>query len=232
MKNILLVIVVLVALGCGAYLGLIKPALAPSKDVELVERALLTPDVVVVAHANIRQAVFLERWFIGSPIFPPENAAHATEEEKRSPLGGLRAAGVDLRRDVYDVLYGLYPTDGEQLRQAIAVLGRFDQAAIGQYLGRQPGAVRRDAPGRVSYEIERSDPDTCGAATKWVGTADPRWILIAHAASEASILARLTDAPAEAGELAWWHPLAYDDVLAVGLRDPDTLGSATPQPFL
>src|SRR5438128_936894 len=125
MKKTLLV-VVLLALGAGAYLGVIQPALAPSKDVALAERALLTPDVVVLAHANVRQAVFLERWFIGSPIFPPENAAPATQEDKRSLLDGGRAAGVDLRRDVDDVLCGLYPTDGPALRQAIVVLGGFD----------------------------------------------------------------------------------------------------------
>src|SRR5499426_1291852 len=73
MRKASLAAAVLLALGVGAYVGVVRPALAPSKDVELGERALLTPDVVVVAHANIRQAVFLERWFIGSPILPPEN---------------------------------------------------------------------------------------------------------------------------------------------------------------
>src|SRR5262249_62388076 len=143
-----------------------------------------------------------------------------------------RAGGVALRRDVDDALYGLYRTDGEALRQAIVVLGRFEPAAIGRYLGRQPSAVRRDVPGRVSYEIVRSDPDTCGATTRWLVTADPRWILIADPESEASLLPRLSGEPAEtAAELGWWHPLAYDDVLAVGLRDPEALGSALTQPF-
>ncbi len=232
MKKTLLAGVALLALGVGAYLGVIRPALAPAKDVELVERALLTPDVVAVAHANVRQAVFLERWFIGSPIFPPENAAPPMQAEKRSLLDEARAAGVDLRRDVDEVLYGLYPADGQAPRQAIVVLGRFDPAAIGQYLGREPSATRRDVPGRVSYELERSDPDTCSAATKWLVTVNPRWILITDPASETSLLSRLTGEPAETSELAWWHPLAYDDVLAVGLRDPDALASALTQPFL
>ncbi len=233
MKKLLFAVIVLLALGAGVYLGVIQPALAPAKDIELVERALLTPDVVVLAQVNVRAALFLERWYIGAPLFGSENAVPATHEEQRSLLDDVRTAGIDPRRDVDHVLYALYPTDGAALRQAIVLVGRFDPAAIGDRLGRRPDTVRRETSGRVSHEVERSDPDKCGSATKWIVTADPRWILLADPASHASLLSRLSGAPATNPDaLAWWRPLAHDDVLAVGLRDPDALGSALTEPFL
>src|SRR2546427_2632009 len=234
MKRLLLAAVAaLLALGVGLYVVIIRPALAPSDDAALAERALVTPDVVVLAHVNVRQAVFFERWFIGSPILGSEEQELPEREEDRSLLDELRAAGVDPRRDLDDVLYGLYPTDGPELRQGIVLVGRFDPAAIGAHLTGRLKAVRRDTSGRTSYAVERSDPDTCGAATTWIVTADARWILIADPGFHATLLARLTGQPEDAAaELAWWRPLAQDDVLAVALRDPDALSSALTAPFL
>jgi len=233
MKRTFLAALILLVLAAGVYLGVVRPALAPSKDLELGEQALLTPDVVVLAHANVREALFLERWYIGSPIFAREDTPPPAGDDRRSLVDEVRAAGVDPRRDIDEVLYALYPTDGEALRQAIVLLGRFDPAAIGDRLGRRSSAVHRDVEGRASYEIERSDPDTCGSATRWVVTAGPRWILLADPASHPSVVARLTGEPlTDPGALAWWRPLARDDVLAIGVRDPGALGSALTQPFL
>ena len=234
MKRVLLAAVfVSLALLVGLYVVVIRPALAPSDDAALAERALVTPDVAVLAHVNVHQAVFLERWFIGSSIFGAEGQEAAERAEKPSLLDDLRAAGIDPRRDLDDVLYGLYPADGGVRRQGIVLLGRFDPGAIGKYLMGRLNAVPRDTSGRTSYEVERSDPNTCGAATRWIVTADARWILIADPASHAALLVRLTGEPADAAaQLAWWRPLAHEDVLAVAVPDPATLGSALTEPLL
>ena len=61
MKRVLLAAVfVSLALFVGLYVVVIRPALAPSDDAALAERALVTPDVAVLAHVNVHQAVFLE----------------------------------------------------------------------------------------------------------------------------------------------------------------------------
>ena len=58
MKRLLLAAVAaLLALGVGLYVVIIRPALAPSDDAALAERALVTPDVVVLAHVNVPRAV-------------------------------------------------------------------------------------------------------------------------------------------------------------------------------
>jgi len=105
MKRVLLAAVfVSLALFVGLYVVVIRPALAPSDDAALAERALVTPDVAVLAHVNVHQAVFLERWFIGSSIFGAEDQEAAERAEKPSLLDDLRAAGIDPRRDLDDVL--------------------------------------------------------------------------------------------------------------------------------
>jgi hypothetical protein len=201
--------------------------------VALGERALVSPDAVVLGHVNVRQAVFLERWFIGSPILASADQKVPAHVEDRSVLDHLHAAGVDLRRDLDDVFYALYPADAGVRRQAILLLGRFDPRAIGKYLVEGVKAVARDTAGRTSYEVERSDPDTCGAATTWIVAADTRWILITDPGSHPSVLARLVgDSGDAAALLGWWRPLAQDDVLAVGIPDPAALDSVVTDPFL
>src|SRR5207249_2319125 len=138
---LLAAVFVSLALLVGLYVVVIRPALAPSDDAALAERAFVTPDVAVLAHVNVHQAVFLERWFIGSPIF-----------------------------------------------------GAADQEA----------AARAEKPSL---------------------SADP--------ASHAALLVRLIGEPADAAaQLAWWRPLAHEDVLAVAVPDPATLGSALTEPLL
>src|SRR5207302_224757 len=59
------------------------------------------------------------------------------------------------------------------------------------------------------------------------------WILIADPPSHAALLVRLIGEPPDAAaQLAWWRPLAHEDVLAVAVPDPATLGSALTEPFL
>src|SRR6185437_16520376 len=67
-KTILVAILAaVVAAGGGVYLGVLRPLFAVSDTVPLTEQALATPDAVLLAGINVKQAAFLERWLIGAP---------------------------------------------------------------------------------------------------------------------------------------------------------------------
>src|SRR5438876_454634 len=207
--------------------------MAPSEEAPIAERALVKPNVVLLAEVNVKQAVFLEKWFLGSPVFDSADGRPLPAAQERTLLGHLRAANVDPRRDIDQLFYALYPADDAGLRQAIVLLGRFDPAAVGDYLARELHGIRRAVAGRDVYEITTRDLTTCAPSSTWMVTVDPKWILVADAGSHAALLPRLTGVPDDAGPaLGWWRPLARADVLGLAVWDPSQLGSATTQPIL
>jgi len=231
-KTLLVVIAGLLALGVGLYVVVVRPVVAPSDEAPIVEGALVKPDVVLLADVNVKQAVFLEKWFLGSPVFAAADGSALPSAQERTLLGHLRAANVDPRRDIDQLFYALYPADDAGLRQAIVLLGRFHPAAVGDYLARELHGIRRVVSGRDAYEITTRDPTTCEPSSTWMVTVDAKWILVADDGSHAALL-RLTGVPDDAGTaVGWWRPLARADVLGLAVWDPSQLRSAVTQPFL
>jgi hypothetical protein len=220
----------IVAAGGSLYLGVLRPLLAVSDTVPLAEQALATPDAVLLAGINVKQAAFLERWFIGAPT---TNAATAPRGGELSLLGHLQAAHVNPRRDVDYVLVAAYPGPAETVGRAIALTGRFDPVAVNAYLANTLHGKRLATAKPESYEVTLTDPASCRQTGSWVVTVDANWILIADAASHAALLTRLMS-PTERndGELDWWRPLARADLLSIGVRNPARLESATATPML
>ena len=233
MKKALLAIVgLLVAAGGGLYVFIARPLLAPAQDTPIAETALATPDVVLLAGMNVKQAVFLERWFLGTPVVQAAHVRSAPSAPERTLLDHLRAANVDARRDIDYVLYALYPADGTWLRHAIVLIGRFDPRPLNQYLAHDLGGIPHTEAGHVSYDVARTDPTNCRADTTWTVTVDPSWILLADSESHAALLTRLTGMPRDtAGELAWWRPLARTDVLSLGAWNLKRLESGAAHPL-
>src|SRR5207249_3599002 len=180
-KTLLVVIAGLLAVGAGLYVVVVRPVMAPSEEAPLAGRALVKPDVVLLAEVNVKQAVFLEKWFLGSPVFDSADGRPLPAAQERTLLGHLRAANVDPRRDIDQLFYALYPADDAGLRQAIVLLGRFDPAAVGDYLARELHGIRRAVSGRDVYEITTRDLTTCAPSSTWMVTVDPKWILVADA---------------------------------------------------
>src|SRR5919201_3700582 len=131
MRRILLALgIFLVAGAAGLYVFVVRPLVAPAQGTPPVEEALVTPDVVLLTGVNVKQAAFLERWFLGVPVTPVAQATSARAPLDRTLLDHLRAVGVDPRRDLDYGLYALYRTDGAELRQAAVLVGRFNSAGI------------------------------------------------------------------------------------------------------
>jgi hypothetical protein len=233
-KIVAAVVCLLIVLGAGLYVFVVRPLVSPAAQTPRAEDALAKPDVILLAGANVKQAAFLERWLLGAPVSRAADEAPARPAPDRTLFEHLRAAKIDARRDVDYALYALYPADGANLRHAVVLVGRFDPRAVNAYLAQELRGAPRAAAGRDSYEIARLDAATCRPDTPWVVTADPTWILVADPASHPILLQRLTT-PAGSGterQLTWWRPLAHGDVLSLGVWGLKDVEKATAHPFL
>ena len=221
-----------VALGAGLYLTVWRPLFALPETLPRAEQALATPGLLLLAGVNAKQAVFLERWFMDTPAVSPPGAPLPAVGE-RDFLDHLRGAHVDPRRDLDYVLYGLYPSKDAELRQAVALIGRFDAAGIGAYLTGELHAKPIATAGPTSYETTLTDANSCKPASTWMVTVEPGWILLADPVSHPALVSRLAGAPpSDDGEMRWWHELALSDVAAIAIRRPDRLEGGASIPFI
>jgi hypothetical protein len=234
MKKVLLVVLTLMLAGAvSVYVVVVRPLVAPAAQTFAAEAALATPDLVLLAAVNVKQAVFLERWFLGAPVIRAGDSRAARPVDERTLLEHLAAARVDVRRHVEHVVYGLYPATDRGVRHAVVIVGQFDPAAVERYLAGELRGVASSLAGRTAYEVRRIDPDRCDNVTTWMITADPRWILISDPAAHAALVPRLTQIPpTDEAELAWWRPLAHSDVLSVGIWRPRDAEQAVSTPLL
>jgi HAMP domain-containing protein len=233
MKKVLAALVAaLVVLGAALYLFVARPLLRPSEVTAVAERAVATDDLLLLAGINVKQAVFLERWFLGSPRVTPVAGSPPPAVVDRTLLDHLRTAGVGTRHDVAYALYALYPADGSAPRHAVILVGRFNPAAINAYLIRELAATPRPGPGPAAFTVTRIDPATCQPGASWVVTVAREWIVLADPISHPTLLSRLASAPDGSSErLGWWRGLAREDVASVGVPGLEQLESGATQPF-
>jgi len=233
MRRVLLAIALLVVAGAvGGYVLVVRPLLAPAQLTPTVEAALATPDVVLMAGVNVKQAAFLERWLLGVPVTPAAHQTAARPVMDRTLLDHLRAARVDARRDLDYALYALYRTDDANFHQSLVLVGRFDTVAIDAYVDGELHGTPRTAGGRLSHELTTISTADCKPGRTWMVTADRGWVLIADPASHAVVLPRLTgQVPGESDQLAWWRPLAHGDLASIGVWNARNADGAVPDPL-
>src|SRR5438046_2731423 len=191
-KALICVLATILVVAVGFYVVVVRPLVSPAAQTFAAEAALATPDLILLAAVNVRQAVFLERWYLGAPAVATGTSRAVRPPAERTILEHLAAARVDMRRDVEHVLYGLYPATEQGVRHALVLVGQFDAPSIEQYVARDLRGTARPDGGRTSYEVRRVDPDRCESVTTWMITVDPLWILISDAAAHATLLPRLT----------------------------------------
>src|SRR2546430_17738974 len=108
-KALICVLATILVVAVGFYVVVVRPLVSPAAQTFAAEAALATPELILLAAVNVRQAVFLERWYLGAPAVATGGARAARPAAERTLLEHLAAARVGLTRDVEDVLYGLLP---------------------------------------------------------------------------------------------------------------------------
>src|SRR5437879_13451201 len=108
-KALICVLAAILVVAVGFYVVVVRPLVSPAAQTFAAEAALATPELILLAAVNVRQAVFLERWYLGAPAVATGGARAARPAAERTILEHLAAARVDMRREVEHVRYGLYP---------------------------------------------------------------------------------------------------------------------------
>src|SRR2546428_4439870 len=135
-KALICVLATILVVAVGFYVVVVRPLVSPAAQTFAAEAALATPDLILLAAVNVRQVVFLERWYLGAPAVATGSARAVRPAAERTLLEHLAAARVDMRRDVEHVLYGLYPATERGVRQAVVIVGQFDVPSLQQEVTR------------------------------------------------------------------------------------------------
>src|SRR2546427_7515966 len=132
-KALIGVLAAILLVAVSFYAVVVRPLISPAAQTLAAEAALATPDLILLAAVNVRQAVFLERWYLGAPAVATSSARAARPAAERTVLEHLAAARVDKRRDVEHVLYGLYPATERGGGHARALARQFDAPRLARY---------------------------------------------------------------------------------------------------
>src|SRR5205823_3238782 len=127
----------------GFYAVVVRPLISPAAQTFAAEAALATPELILLAAVNVRQAVFLERWYLGAPAVATGGARAARPVAERTMLEHLAAARVGMRRVVERGLYRLFPAADEAELAWWQPLAHSDVLSVGMW---RP----RDAPTTVT----------------------------------------------------------------------------------
>lgn len=186
------------------------------------ERALAMPEMVALASVDIASLVALA---------PAPTAASDTEAVDLTPF---RPFGVDLARDVEHMVGSLFAHADGSWGIAFILYGRFDPAALEAAIREREGAVATDSVlsrERVLF-VHQRDPVTCDESAQWAIAPRADRVVVADAASIATVLQRLDDAPARVRDLGEFHSFRAGRLGAAALFTPAVLPASLEHPLL
>src|SRR5256885_6089545 len=99
-KALICVLATILVVAIGFYAVVVRPLISPAAQTFAAEAALATPELILLAAVNVRQAVFLERWYLGAPTVATGGPRAARPAAQRTILEHLAAARVGMRRDL------------------------------------------------------------------------------------------------------------------------------------
>src|SRR5207247_7542064 len=107
-KALICVLATILVVAVGFYVVVVRPLVSPAAQTFAAEAALATPDPILLAAVNVRQAVFLERWYLGAPAVATGTSRAVRAPAERTMLEHLAVARVVMWSDGEQVVYGCY----------------------------------------------------------------------------------------------------------------------------
>src|SRR5438445_12636036 len=105
-KALICVLAAILVVAVGFYVVVVRPLVAPAAQTFAAEAALAAPDLILLAAVNVRQAVFLERWYLGAPAVATGTSRAGRPPAERTILEHLAGARGGTRRPLADQLFG------------------------------------------------------------------------------------------------------------------------------
>lgn len=178
--------------------------------------AMTSDDLVALANVDVQRTTALEERLFGAPD------TNALLGNAQGLLSSLARFGLDIRRDVSDVLLGLYRSQADP-NVALVVLGEFDVDAIRAWMDDRFDIERVDDATQTVY-FSWLHPDTCEPSPLHALRLEPSRLLMAPAERLPALTRRMDSNAAAAHPLGDWRARADMSLATAGVFGPQRLG--------
>jgi len=203
----------------------IKPA---PPEVTASENALVSPELIALASADVAHMVDLDSKFRGKQedLLPPD------AEEDPSVLADLIRAGVNPRKSISHALAGLYLTEKGDMANAIVLHGQFAAERIASFIEARYVTEQLLLSGVKVLKFYKEDKNYCEPPGHWVIALEPTRIVLMDPAIAETLMARMQTGAAAAQDLGWWHHFRSSHLAGGVLFIPHDRGTSIANPLL
>ncbi|GGX58227.1 hypothetical protein [Saccharospirillum salsuginis] len=182
--------------------------------------ALASEDLVALASVDVKRATALEERLFGAPD------SDALLSDAQGLWSTLARFGLDARRDVSDVLLGLYTSQAEP-NVALVILGDFDTQSVRAWLNERFEVERVDESTRTVY-FSWLNQHTCEPSPLQAMRLEPSRLVMTSAERLPDLTRRLDTNATAASALGDWRARADTSLATVAVFGPKRMGNTLP----
>jgi len=182
--------------------------------------ALASEDLVALASVDVNRATALEERLFGTP----DSGALISDTE--SLWSTLARFGLDARRDVSDVLLGLYTSQAEP-NVALVILGDFDTSSIRDWLNERFEVERVNEATQTVY-FSWLNQHTCEPSPLQAMRLEPSRLVVTSAGRLPELTQRLDTNATATRALGDWRARADESLATLAVFGPKRLGDTLP----
>ncbi len=194
----------------------------------LTEDALATDDLVGLGSVSIQHAVRLEQAFLGAP---DTEGAGQRGLLASTPFATFQSAGIDPRRDLSYLVFGLYLDADAKPGYALALLGRFDRAKLMSWLHSEYQVSPAPDGAPSVWQVRKQNVDTCSWSEPWSVYIGDSLLMVADPGRMPGLLDRVNRRAAALRELDRWRGFRDTKLGSLALFVPEQ-SPDTGNPFL
>ncbi len=190
--------------------------------VQKAEAILLTPNTIVLGHANIAKMAELEQLFTDT-----SNDDYRYNPNGEGVINALLAEDINLRRDLDQLVFSLNFNEDTGPYVSAVLAGTFNQAALFKGLARHYSVTKKTVDGLTIFELIKENRHTCKMSEPIAVTSTNNMIVISHPASIVSIFNQLNTPSRSTVVNQQWLDYRSQHIASIGLLQPDNLKHAS-----